>query len=436
MERMNYTSKKIWLINFPVMMSILIEQVINITDALFLGYVGEVELGAAALAGIWFLTVYMLGFGFSLGLQVVIAEQNGKQNHTEIGEVFFQGLFFLSGMAIVLCVLSKLLSPLVLKCLITSTEVYKAVMDYLDWRIWGLLFSFPFLAFRSFWVGITQTRVLTISAITAILINIPGNYLFTFIMDMGISGTALSSSLAELFSLAVLLSATHYRLDREYYGLHCRFNVRILKSVFSVSVWSMLHAFISVAPWFLFFLAVEHLGELELAIANIVRSISSLFFVIVTSFAATTVALVGNLVGANEQNKIFGLCKRIIGLGYGIGFPLVFLALLFDQSVISVYTNHDVLVQKARPPLVVMLLNYVFALPGYVFVNAVTGTGATRLAFVFQLITILFYLVYLWCMSYWAVPLAVYWTAEYLFVILLAIQSIIYLKINEIKNRI
>ena len=51
-EQMNYTYKKIWLIAFPVMMSILIEQLINITDALFLGHVGDVELGASALAGI------------------------------------------------------------------------------------------------------------------------------------------------------------------------------------------------------------------------------------------------------------------------------------------------------------------------------------------------------------------------------------------------
>lgn len=50
---MNYTYKNILLINFPVMMSILVEQLINITDAVFLGHVGEIELGASALAGIW-----------------------------------------------------------------------------------------------------------------------------------------------------------------------------------------------------------------------------------------------------------------------------------------------------------------------------------------------------------------------------------------------
>ena len=43
-----------------------------ITDTIFLMHVGEIELGASTLAGIWHLAIYMLGFGLSLGLQVVI----------------------------------------------------------------------------------------------------------------------------------------------------------------------------------------------------------------------------------------------------------------------------------------------------------------------------------------------------------------------------
>ena len=42
------------------------EQLINITDAVFLGHVGEIELGASAIAGIYYLAIYMLGFGFSI----------------------------------------------------------------------------------------------------------------------------------------------------------------------------------------------------------------------------------------------------------------------------------------------------------------------------------------------------------------------------------
>ena len=76
------------------MMSILMEQLINITDAIFLGHVGEVELGASAIAGIYYLTVYMLGFGFCIGLQVIIARRNGEQKYGEVGMVFYQYWLF------------------------------------------------------------------------------------------------------------------------------------------------------------------------------------------------------------------------------------------------------------------------------------------------------------------------------------------------------
>lgn len=425
---MNYTYKNIWLINFPVMMSVLIEQLINITDAIFLGHLGEIELGASALAGIWYLAIFMLGFGFSLGLQVVIARRNGERNYIETGKTFFQGLFFLSGLAVFLWLISELLSPIILSRLITSAEVYHAVMDYLDGRIWGLLFSFPFLALRSFLVGITDTKALNMAALTAVLVNIPSNWLLIFHWNMGIAGAAIASSLAEFCSLVVLVIHVLQKMDKQFYGLFWSFDKGVLFHVCRVSVWSMFHSFISVAPWFLFFVAIEHLGELQLAVANILRSISTLFFVIVNSFAATTSSLVSNLVGANERGQVISLCGRIIRLGYLIGLPLIALAMVFYPSVISIYTDNPVILQVAWLPFVVMLLNYVFALPGYVYMNAVTGTGATRTAFIFQVTTIAAYLLYLWGLSHRDVLLAVYWTVEYLFVIGLGVQSVIYLK--------
>lgn len=426
---MNYTYKQIWLINFPVMMSILMEQLINITDAIFLGHVGEVELGASALAGIYYLAVYMLGFGFSVGLQVMIARRNGERNYKETGKAFFQGLFFLSALAVFLCVLVHWISPAVLERLITSPEIYRAVIQYLDWRSLGLLFSFPFLAFRSFFVGITQTKALLWAAVAAVCINIPLNYLLIFRWNFGIAGAAMASSLAEAGSFFILLWYMWFKADKVRYGLKAVYDGKLLIKLLRISVWSMLHSFISIAPWFLFFVAIEHLGKAELAISNITRSVSTVFFVIVSSFAATTGSLVSNAIGAGQRQLLFPVCNKVFRLGYAIGFPLVVLALLGNRYIIGLYTDNALLVQQAVIPFIVMLMNYVFAMPGSVYINAVTGTGKTNVAFVFQVTTILVYLLYLyWISNCLHAPLAVYLTAEYVFVIMQAVQSVIYLK--------
>ena len=299
----------------------------------------------------------------------------------------------------------------------------------MDWRSFGLLFSFPFLAIRSFFVGITHTKALSWSAVTAVTINMPLNYFLIFTLELGISGAAIASSLAEMGSLIVLCIYTKAKIDKDKYGLKPVYDGRLLIKVLNLSVWSMLHAFISVAPWFLFFVAIEHLGKTELAISNITRSVSAIFFVIANSFAVTTGSLVSNAIGAGARNELFPICHKILKLGYAVGFPLVVVALLCNRWIVSFYTDNELLIELAFAPFVVMLLNYTFALPGYVYLNAVGGTGKNKITFLFQVTTTCVYLVYLYWLSFCIeASLALYLTAEYLFVILLALQSIIYLK--------
>ena len=173
----------------------------------------------------------------------MIARRNGEQNYAETGRTFFQGLFFLSGLALSLCLLIQGLSPFLLKQLITSPEIYQAVTDYLavSYTHLRLLFSFPFLALRAFFVGIIKTRSLSWAAIAAVLINIPFNYLLIFTLKFGIAGSAIASTLAEMGSLIILLIHMWRKIDKNKYGLQPIFDGKLLKRLFYLSVWSMLH---------------------------------------------------------------------------------------------------------------------------------------------------------------------------------------------------
>ena len=43
-----YTNKQIWSVSYPILLSLLAQNVINVTDTAFLGHVSEVALGASA----------------------------------------------------------------------------------------------------------------------------------------------------------------------------------------------------------------------------------------------------------------------------------------------------------------------------------------------------------------------------------------------------
>ena len=428
-----YNYKQIAIISFPVMMSVLVEQLINITDAIFLGRVGEVEVGAAGLAGIYYLALYMCGFGFCLGMQILIARCNGGKKYHSTGLTFFQGLFFLITLSLLFIALSFSFTPVLLKKVISSPDVLRAADSYLQWRNWGLLFAFPALAFRSFFVGILRTKVMTLNAIAMVCTNLVMNYLLIYghagFPALGIKGAAIASSFSELVSLLVYVIYILTKVDKQKYGLTCTFDRKVFSEVCKLSLWSMLHSFVAVAPWFLFFIAVEHLGEMQLAIANIVRSISTFFSVIVNALGGTTSSLVSNLLGAKSKQEVMPLCRKILKLGYLIGIPLLILAVIFNKEVIGIYSTNPVLIQSAFWPFVVGVSVFIPGLSGFVYLNAVSGTGNTRFAFVIQAITIILYMVYLWIIStFFTAPLAIYTAIEHLFVVSLLIMSAIYMK--------
>ena len=62
-NNIKYTYKQIGGITFPILISLLMEMMIGVTDTAFLGRVGEIELGASAISGV--------AFGFSVGAQIL-----------------------------------------------------------------------------------------------------------------------------------------------------------------------------------------------------------------------------------------------------------------------------------------------------------------------------------------------------------------------------
>ena len=77
-----YTYKQIWLIAYPILISLLMEQLIGMTDTAFLGRVGEVELGASAIAGVFYMVIFMVAFGFSIGAQILTANGSIRKSVT------------------------------------------------------------------------------------------------------------------------------------------------------------------------------------------------------------------------------------------------------------------------------------------------------------------------------------------------------------------
>lgn len=437
-----YSYRNIWKVAYPILISLVMEQMIGLTDTAFLGRVGEVELGASAIAIIYYMVLFMIGFGFSIGAQIIIGRRNGEGRFKETGKVFWTGLYFVLGLSGIIIMLSELFSPWMMKYMVSSPAIYDAALSYVRWRLPGMVFAFITAMFRAFYVGTTQTKTLTLNSIVMVASNILFNWILVFgklgCPALGITGAAIGSSLAELVSLIFFVAYTYLRCDRKKYGLDkaASFEKEELKGMMPVCTWTMIQHTISISTWFIFFLYIEHLGERALAISNITRSVSGLLWVVLQAFSSTCSTLVSNIIGEGHQEKVISLVKRIMKLSYGIISVMVALFCLFPEAIARIYTDIPDLIYASVPSLIVMCSSYFLSVGGQVCFLAVSGTGSTKTAFRLELIALTVYMIYCSVIIGWLkLDVAVCWTAEHVYAGMLLICSWWYLRSGRWKNR-
>ena len=325
--------------------------------------------------------------------------------------------------------------PSIVRMLISSDNIYDATCEFLHWRMFGFFFSFVNVMFRALYVGITRTKVLTINAIIMAMVNVFLDYALIFghfgFPEMGLKGAAIASVVAEAASLLFGTIYTWLYVDLKKYGLNRwpQWDSALLGRILSISCFTMVQYFISMATWFVFFMAVERLGERQLAIANIIRSIYIVLLIPVQALSTAANTMVSNLIGAGGITHVMQLMKKIAKVSFIIVAICIGFIVLFPQLSLSVYTNDAVLIGESIPSLHVIGVAMLVAAVANIYFNGISGTGNTQAALWLETSTLVVYAIYIFAIGWWAkAPVAICFTTEILYYGLLLVTSLIYLK--------
>lgn len=441
---MNYTNtKNIFAVAYPIFLSLVAQNIINVTDTAFLGHVSETALGASAIGGVFYIALYFLGFGFSQGTQILIGRRNGEKNYADIGQIFNNSLAFNFLLSCIIFLLLLFFMPSLLRLLVSSNDIYIASEEFLHWRIFGLFFAFANVVFRAFFIGITRTKVLTVSAFVTAVVNIVLDYIFIFgklgLPAMGIKGAAIASVIAEIATVIYFFAVTFSLKGMQKYELFKfkSLHLKAIKKVLSISIFIMFQLFISISTWFMFFIFIERLGERQLAITNIGRSLYILLMIPGSALATTVNTLVSNMIGAGEKEKVIGFIHKVLRLMLLILIPLMALTFAFPQIIAEIYTNSHELVVASLPTLRVVSVAMVFCGIGNVFYNAILGTGNTKMAFIFEIASLIFYVGYVYITAIvLRTRVDIVWLSEFVYWTIIGGLSYIYLRKGRWKKKV
>jgi putative MATE family efflux protein len=435
------TYRNIWEIAYPIILGSLATTVLNLTDTAFISRVGEIELGAMALTSVFYFVVVMVGMALGTGAQIIMARRAGEGNTVEIGKLFDHSFILLTVLAILFFVLLLFFADNIFAAILHSPDIVAASNVYMDTRCYGILFTMVSITFRSFYIAISHTRIITYSAIIMLLLNVVLDYLLIFghygFPEMGMKGAALASVISEAVSLVYLVIYSAIKHEFKHFNLFKfrEMSMERINSIVHLSSPVILQNTISMSSWFLFFVLIEHIGEHELAISNIIRATYMVLMTPIWGFASATNSMVSNIIGQNRIGDVKHLVRKIINIGLLTNFVLFAVTLISPAWLLRITTSDESLIDDAMGCYYIILGAMFLFTVSIILVSTISGSGNTKAAMVIEIINIFIYLVYVYiCTIVIQASIEVVWLSEIVYWIMMGLLASLYLKYGKWQN--
>lgn len=422
-------------IALPISLALLVPQFNFITNNIFLGHLSQQALATASITGVYYLIFTGIGWGLNNGLQALISRRAGENKPEEIGKIFDQGILISMLIAAAGILITYFIAPLILRSSIHEKAIYEKAISFLRIRIWGLPFLFIYQMRNALLVGINQSKYLVAGTLAEAISNIFFDYTLIFgkwgFPQFGFNGAAYSSIISEFLGMFVIFIVIHSNGITKQFSLFkewkwSRHNASLISKMSGPLVFQ---SAISIIAWAFFYILVEHHGQLSLAVSNTMRNIFGFFGVFVWAFASTSNSMVSNVIGQGRHKEVFNVIKKIVHLSLGFT-SIIFLTLtIFPQAWLSIYGQSNEFMQAGIPVLRVVASALVIMSFSTIWLNAVTGTGNTRVTFLIEASAIIFYCLYVYLvLETYKLSIMWGWMSEFLYWIVLFTLSYLYLQ--------
>jgi MATE family multidrug resistance protein len=435
--------RQILKIAMPISLAILVPQINFITNNIFLGHYSQHALATASISGVYYLIFAMIGYALNNGLQTLIARRAGENRPEEIGKIFGQGVFISFIIAAVGIIITWFVAPQILKRVLHSSQTANDAIQFLKIRIWGLPFLYVYQMRNALLVGTNQSRYLISGTLAETIANILFDYLFIFghfgFPEMGLNGAAVASMIAEFTGMFVIFAVIHYKGISKRFSLfhHFKWNKSYAKQIMSISLPLIFQLAISIISWEFFYILIEHHGQMALAVSNVMRNIFGLVGCITWAFAATSAAMVSNIIGQGEKEKVQSLIYRIVKISTGLSLIGAILFNLFPGLLLSIYGQDKEFIVAGIPVMRIVTAAMVLMSFSVIWMNAVTGTGNSRITFLIELITIILYCIYVYVvLEKYNLAITYGWMSEWLYWLSIFSFSYWYIRSGKWKGKV
>ena len=384
MTPVDWNNKKLFTLFWPLIVEQLLVVMIGIINMVMVSSVGEHAVSAISLVETINFLIITAFNAIATGGSVVASHYLGRKEENNACCSARQLVYINFVISILLMFVTILTRRLMLK--IIFGNIADDVMQAADIYFLFIAISYPFLAlytaaaamFRS--MGNSKVPMKTVILLN--ILTIGGNFLFIYLLKLGILGTAISTLIGRIVTAGILI----YLLMRDktrLINLHGLTKIKLvpdmIKRILNIGIPSGLEASMFQIGKILVTRIFTVFGTAAIAANAVGATINSLAFMPGNGFGMGLLIVAGQFIGAGDYSAAKRYTKKIMALSYLTYLIININIFIFMNPIINIFNlsaeAHEYCVQILK---IHCITSTLFWCPSFVLPNALKAAGDAR----------------------------------------------------------
>lgn len=334
---------------FPLMMGFLLQNVFNIVDMYFVGWLGKEALAAVSLGGIFMGVIYTFALGISVGTIAVVARLEGMNDREGARRTAKQAIFLGIFLYAFVAVAANLAVNPILRLLEVQEEILPLVVDYTRILLTGSFVIFIPMAISAYLRGcgdtVTPMRGMMIASVANVLLDPIMIFGWLGFPKMGVAGSALATAIARGLGMVYFLWFIS-REDKEFHVplLPLEIDFRTIWRIFRIGIFGSLQSVLRNMSEIVMMKLIITYGSAVTAAYGVGLRLRLVVLMPILGLATAASTMVGQNLGAGKVDR-----AEKSGW-YTAGYSSIFMAMaavilcVFAEKIMGIFnSNPDVI---------------------------------------------------------------------------------------------
>lgn len=364
----------------PVVVALILQTMYGAVDLLVIGqFCNAADVSAVSTGSQILQMVTVLVTGLAMGTTVLLGQKLGQGDEDAAGDVIGTSILLFSVVGILITALLVIFAKSFAILTHAPAEALMATVDYVRICGGGALFIVAYNVLGSVFRGIGDSKTPLIAVLIACVVNIILDLLFVAVFDMGVSGVALATVIAQLGSvvISVLIIRKHslpFTLGKKQMRMQKPVMIKTLRLGAPVALQDFL-----VSGSFMVIIAIVNvLGVIPSAGVGVAEKLCGFIMLIPSAFMQSISAFVAQNIGAGKPDR----AKRAMGYGmvtsFAISLVLAYLGYFHGDMLSSLFSRDAAVIMQSADYLRAYSIDTLLVSFLFCFIGYFNGCGETN----------------------------------------------------------